>query len=294
MTVQKRTYDWQDLRFFLALTRHGTLSAAARELKVNHATVSRRIAALEATLGACLFDRRAGGYALTAEGQAILDEAAPMERAALAVLGRLERGNGLSGLVRLTTTRVFADFFLADRLAPLAAAHPGLDLEIVAESRLLSLARREADIALRFGSPRDSTLAGRRIAAIGAGFFAAPAWRERLSNGEAPVLVGFETDGPPIPEATWLAREFPLLRRAIRSNSWAVQARAARDGLGVALLPHFLARGIPGLVPVDLGKTLAPRELWMLIRPDLVTVPRVRAVAEFLAALCRQQRGLLA
>ena len=289
-----RTLDWQDLRFFVALARHGTLSAAARELKVNHATVSRRVAALEAALGACLFDHRADGYALTAAGQAILDEAAPMEEAALAVLRRLDRGSGLAGLVRLTTTRVFADFFLAERLAPLAALHPGLDLEIVAEARLLSLARREADIALRFGSPKDSALAGRKVATIGAGFFAAPSWRDRLAAGEAPVLIGFETDGPAIPEAEWVARHFPAPRRALRSNSWAVQATAARDGIGIALLPNFLAAALPGLVASDLGDALPPRDLWMLVRPDLVAVPRVRAVADYLAALCRDSRDLLA
>jgi len=289
-----RTADWEDLRFFLALARHRTLSAAARALKVNHATVSRRLARLEATLAVPLFDRRPDGYGLTADGQAVLAEAAAMEEAALAALKRLDRRDGLSGLVRLTTTRGFADSFLANRLAPLLAAHPGIDIEIVTDSRLLSLARREADIALRFGSPRDSALKGKRVAMIGCGFFAAPLWRDRLAAGAAPVLVTFDGDSAFIPEAAWLADTFGGYRAALRSNSWQVQAAAARDGFGIAFLPNYLAVATPGLVAVDLGATLPPRELWMLIRPDLAAVPRVRAVSDVLDTLFRENRDLLA
>src|SRR4051795_4279313 len=101
MAVQKRTerLDWEDLRFFLALARNGTLSATARELRVNHATVARRVASLEDVLGRVLFDRRASGYVLTAEGGAVLDQARVMDQSALSVLRRLDGGAQLSGPV---------------------------------------------------------------------------------------------------------------------------------------------------------------------------------------------------
>src|SRR4051794_31857665 len=102
MPDKKRTVmDWEDVRYFVALARHGTLSAAARGLRVNHATVARRVASLETLLGRALFDRRAKGYVLTAEGKAVLDEARAMDEAALAVLRRLDSGTELSGPVRL-------------------------------------------------------------------------------------------------------------------------------------------------------------------------------------------------
>jgi len=110
MPDKKRTaaLDWEDLRYFVALARYGTLSATARGLRVNHATVARRVTGLETRLGRTLFDRRADGYALTVEGKAVLDEARPMEEAALSVLNRLDAGTDLSGMVRLTVGRVLA------------------------------------------------------------------------------------------------------------------------------------------------------------------------------------------
>src|SRR5215470_10445582 len=118
MADKKRTdrLDWQDVRYFVALARHGTLSATARALRVNHATVARRIASFETVVGRPLFERRADGYPLTAEGKAVLDEASTMEDAAISVLRRLDAGTQLSGLVRLTAGRALAENFLIDRL----------------------------------------------------------------------------------------------------------------------------------------------------------------------------------
>src|SRR5215475_13127860 len=118
MPDKKRTgrLDWEDVRYFVALGRKGTLSATARGLRVNHTTVARRIASLETLLGRALFERRANGYALTAEGRAVLDEASAMDEAALSVLRRLDTGTDVSGLVRLTAGRVLTESFLIDRL----------------------------------------------------------------------------------------------------------------------------------------------------------------------------------
>ena len=284
--------DWEDLRHFTALARAGSLSAAARALRVNHATVSRRVAALEAVLGTVLFERRADGYRLTAEGRATLEEALPMEEAALAVLRRLDRSEALQGAVRLTTTRALADDFLAARLGGFHRRHPGIDLELVTDSRRVSLARREAEIALRFGGLKDSDLIVRRLLAVEHGFYADAAWRERLAAGERPVLIGFDADSGFVPEAEWLASAFPACRVAFRSNSWAAQAAAARAGFGVALLPRYLAAVADGLEPVSLGREPPAGTLSMLIRPDLTDVPRVRALADFLVSLFHHHRAL--
>src|SRR5207248_2018355 len=152
MPDKKRTggLDWEDVRYFVALARYGTLSATARALRVNHATVARRVTGLETRLGRALFERRADGYALTAEGKAVLEEASAMDEAALSVLGRLDAGTELSGLVRLTVGRVLAERFLIDRLRTFHERYPAIDLEVIGGSRVLSLARREADVALRF------------------------------------------------------------------------------------------------------------------------------------------------
>lgn len=157
MPDRKRTdLDWEDVRYFVALARHQTLSATARALHVNHATVARRIASLEALLGHPLFDRRASGYALTAEGKALVKHANAMNEAALSILRRLDAGTELSGRVRLAAGRVLAERFLIDRLRAFHERYPAIDLEVIGGSRVVSLAKREADIALRYGSPKDS------------------------------------------------------------------------------------------------------------------------------------------
>jgi len=296
MPVKKRTanLDWEDVRYFVALARSGTLSATARRLRVNHATVARRVASLEALLGRPLFDRRANGYVLTAEGKAVLDEARSMDEAALSVLYRLDAGTELSGMVRLAVGRVLAERFLIERLASFHQRYPAIDLELIGGSRIVSLARREADIALRYGSPKDSELVGRRVARIGFGLYASPAYRGKLEAGEAPAFISFDQENDFIAEAGWLARHFGDRRFSFRTISQTTQAAAARAGYGVALLPRYVAAGDPGLVRVSLGGRLPERDVWLLVRRDLKNVPRVKAVADHLAEVFRQGRRLLA
>src|SRR6266446_6138056 len=288
MPDKKRTagLDWEDIRYFVALARHGTLSATARALRVNHATVARRVTSLETLLGRPLFDRRADGYALTAEGKAVLDEARSMDEAALSVLGRLDAGTELSGLVRLTVGRVLAERFVIDRLATFHERYPAIDLEVIGGSRVVSLARREADIALRHGSPKDSELVARRVATITFGLYASAAYRDKLKAGQPPAFIGFDEESDFIAEAKWLARQFGDRRFSFRTSSQTTQAAAARAGYGVALLPRYIvATHEPDLVQVSLGGRLPERDVWLLIRRDLKSVPREKAVTDYLVEL---------
>ena len=295
MADKKRTaLDWEDVRYFVALARHGTLSATARGLRVNHATVARRVASLETLLGRPLFDRRAKGYALTAEGKSVLDEARTMEDAALSVLRRLDSGTELNGSVRIAVGRVLAERFVIDRLRSFHERYPAIDVEVIGGSRIVSLAKREADIALRYGSPKDSELVARRVAKIAFGLYASPAYRDRLKAGDVPAFIGFDEDNDFIAEGMWLARRFGDKRFSFRTSSQTTQAAAARAGYGVALLPLYVAAGEQGLVRVLLAERLPERDVWLLIRRDLTKVPRVRAVADHLVTVFRRERRLLA
>jgi len=283
--------DWEDARFFAALARHASLSATARALGVNHATVARRIAALERTLGERLFERRADGYALTPAGAAALDAADAMEKAAR----RLARGGSarpLQGLVRVSVIPSLADAFLVPRLGALAARHPGIDLEILSDRRLASLARRETDIALRLGHPRDGDVVARRLVSVGFGFYGAPDWPARLAAGEAPAFAGFDEANAHLPEAAWLARHFPAARLRLRANTQLTQALAAQAGAVVALLPHFVARQLGALVPLALAPLPPARDL-CLVTNRLSTDDRaVAAVRDALADLFAAQAQL--
>ncbi len=288
MDIQKRTrrLDWEDIRYFRRLAEVGSLSAAARSLGVNHATVSRHVASLEATLGTALFDRRPDGYVLTAEGRLLVDEAEAMAAAADAILDRIEDVGPPGGPVRLTATAMLAEHVLVPGLAPLRQTHPGI--EILIDGRLLSIARREADIAIRLGHPRDSALLCRRLCDLAYDFYANADWAARLASGAAPAFVGFDVaTSAVVAEALWLAERYPAARMALRVNGHTAQAAAARAGFGLALLPRFLGDADAALTRIDLGARPADRPVWLVTRPDLARQPRFRAVIDTIAPLFR-------
>jgi DNA-binding transcriptional LysR family regulator len=295
MPDKKRTdIDWQDVQYFVALARHGTLSATARALRVNHATVARRIASLEALLGHSIFDRRAIGYALTAEGKTLIKYANVMDEAALSILRRLDAGTELSGRVRLAAGRVLAERFLIDRLRAFHERYPAIDLEVIGGSRVVSLAKREADIALRYGSPKDSELVARRVARLTFGLYASPAYHDKLKAGQSPAFIGFDENSEFIAEAKWLKQQFGDRRFSFRTSSQTTQAAAARAGYGIALLPKYVVETHePGLMEVTARENLPERDVWLIIRRDLTKVPRVRVVADYLVKLFQRERRLL-
>jgi len=293
MTDKKHTatLDWEDVRFFTALARHGTLAATARSLKVTHATVARRLANFETTIGRPLFTRSAAGLALNSAGAAALAEAAQMEMAACALAEKRERPDTVAGSVRITTARVLADGFLAERLAPLQARHPELDIELSATSRNLSLARREAEIALRLARPASGELLARRVITLDYGFYAAPEYQRRLDSGEQPAFITFDDGSDHVPEAAWSQKFLSGRRVLLRANSQLSQALAARAGRGVALLPGLVARALGGLQLVEFDQQPPARELWLLMRPDVARLARVRIVADHLVDILHEHQA---
>ena len=161
------------------------------------------------------------------------------------------------------------------------------------ESRVISLSRREADIAVRFGRPKDSDLLARRLSSVAFSFYASRGYAKTLGKNPSPAMIGFDDESDFIADAAWLNREFPQARFVIRTNSQATQAAAARAGLGVAQLPLHVGGDDPRLVPVKLPKNPPDREIWMLLRKDVARLPRVRAVADYLAAMFRKDRRAL-
>lgn len=278
MPDKKRTdkIDWNDLRYVLALARHGSLSATARMLKVNHATVARRIAALEDSLGLTLFERRARGYVLTPAAAPVLAAAEQIE-APLLRLGRLSdarQGEQITGTVRITCTEGVASNTVAPLLAGLRQRWPALQIEIAVEHRSLSLARREADIAIRWARPKTGELFARRLGAVPYRLFRNPAAPDRTS------VAAFDETLDEIPESLWLKKSG--LQRMIRSNSMIPLVAAARAGACAVLLPEYIGRQYPELI-AEPGKPPVTRELWLVLHRDLRNAPRVRVVADYLA-----------
>ena len=157
------------------------------------------------------------------------------------------------------------------------------------------LAKRDADIALRYGSPKDSELIARRVARLTFGLYASLEYRDRLKAGESPVFIGFDENSEFVAEAKWLERQFGDRRFSFRTSSQTTQAAAARASYGISLLPKYVVETHePRLVEIALKGNLPERDVWLIIRRDLTKIPRVRAVADYLIELFRRERRLLA
>lgn len=292
MTDQKRTdVDWQDLRIFLALGRHGSLSAAARALAVNHATIARRVQSLEASLGEKLVERRPDGYVLTPAGTHVLSAASDMEAAAQTV-GRSGSDGAPRGLVRVNASPALGHGFLVERLAALTALYPGLDIDLATDMRAVSLERHETDIAIRLNRPDDGDVIARPLISIAYGFYGTPAECRRVEEGSDPVFIGFDEADAFVPEAVWLARQFPRARLAFRASNQLGQAIAARSGVGIALLPHYIGRAEPTLRQCRLEPLPQPRDAWILTRRrDRKDLP-ISVVTDHISQMFETERTL--
>lgn len=283
--------DWQDVRVFVALARHGSLSAAARMLAVNHATVARRLHSLEESLGERLVERRPDGYALTAAGTRALEAATDMEQAAQ-TLGRSVADGTPSGLVRISSSPGLSGGFLTSRLAALAMRFPRLDIDLAPALRSVSLERHEADIAIRFGKPDDGDIIARPLVTAGYGFYGTDEVCRLVEAGGDPVFIGFNEADAYLSQSGWLTRHFPRSRVAFRAKDQFLQSIAARTGAGLALIPHYIGRSDRALRLCDLGPTPPSRDIYRLTRRRDRKDASIRLVADEVAALFEREKEL--
>lgn len=286
--------DWDDLRTFLAVARERTLSGAARSLGVTQSTMSRRMAAMEARSGARLLQRTPGGYVLTPLGEAVLGNVERMEAEALAT-HRLVAGRdvALEGTVRVTTVDTLAARVLVPAIAAVHRAHPGIAVELVPDTRSLSLSRREADVAVRMARFEGAELVQRRLGGLAFGLYAAPAYLDRHGGLDGDparhAIVTVLDDQAHLPEARFLSERLPGARAALRSNSRSVQQWGTLSGIGIACLSCFRADAEPGLVRLSAPGEGPVRDIWLGVHRDLRHAPRVRAVIDAIAAEVQAQ-----
>lgn len=274
---------WDDVGYFLAVARQGSLSAAARLLGVEHATVARRVGALEKRIALRLFDRLPRAWVLTREGQALLAPAERLEQEALAFARAALAGNPKLGPVRVSAPPLFASHFLAPRLATRASRWAGIELELLGEVRNADLHRREADVALRLMRPEASGLAGRRLGYLAFRLYGTADWVQRAPGDWRFVGYGDSLRNSPQQQALErLAAGRPF---ALRSNDLAALHQACRQGLGLAMLPSFLGGTDPLLQALSCEMTPVRREVWCVLHPDVRRSPRVRLIADVIAEL---------
>jgi DNA-binding transcriptional LysR family regulator len=299
MNRSSGNWQWDDVRFFLAVARSGSLSAAARSLGVGHVTVGRRIAALETRLGATLLSRTPDGFAITSAGDAVLRQCMAMEDAALD-LERIAAGRDslLTGQVRVTTTEALAYQLVAPAIAGLRQAHPGLEVVLSIGVRSLDIARRDADLAVRFARPAASNLACRKLGEVGFTLYASEAYLERWGRPlRGHGLAGFDlisfSGAPTATSPFFLDESLKGARSGLRCDSPHVQLGAAVAGVGIAELACFLGDGAPGLVRVWPDEPPARRAVWLIVHEDMRRSARVRAVLAAIGEAFRRQRAIL-
>ena len=292
-------FDFDDLRYFLAVARTGQLTLAARRLRQNHATVSRRLAALETRLGVRLFMRSPQGYQLTTEGRRLLPDAERIEAIALEVRRKAAATTGSeTGTVRIGAPDGIGAFFLAPRLARLNESHPGLQIELIAMPRVFSLSKREADLAIALSRPARGRLYARKLTDYRLQVYASRDYL-RLHGmpkkpGDLPAhrLIGYADEFIFAPELDYLPLIAPGLRASFRSSNLVAQFNAARAGEGVCVLPHFMAAQAPELVPLLAGQVQLTRSFWLLVHAELRDLAPVDLVARFLSEEMARERAL--
>jgi DNA-binding transcriptional LysR family regulator len=292
--------NWDDLRFFLAVARLGSHSAAARALGVTQPTIGRRMAAFEREGGTKLFVATRLGQDLSATGRELRVHAERMELDALAAeRSSVGRDLGVRGKLSITASEWLVGAVLAAQLAPFTALHPELELELVAEPRQLSLLRREVDIALRPSRFEDADVVQRKVAVISFGLYASEAYLARHGRPdfarrcEGHRLIAMSPTLTKIPDLEWLP---PLTGKAfvaMRSNGREAMATLASAGVGITCLPRLIGDRTPNLRLLQTPGAAPARPLWLGAHRDVRGLPRVRATLGFLAdAIGRLQPAL--
>lgn len=297
-STQVADFDWDNLKAFLAVARTGRLTAAAARLGADHTTVARRIGALEHALRAKLFDRAPTGYSLTPHGERLLEMAEAMESLALAAQGAVgEADLSVSGVVRIGAPEGFGSYFLAPRLAALTERHPDLEIQIVAIPGVLSLSKREADLAVSLSPPREGRLLTRKLTDYRLSLYAAPAYLENQPPIRARAdltgrrFIGYIEELLYAPELDYLQAPDIEITARLKSSNLIAQLRAALAGGGLCVLPDFIAAKEPGLVPVLPEAVGLTRSFWLVTHADLRGLARVKAVTDFLVEAVRASRA---
>ncbi|ELY3901827.1 LysR family transcriptional regulator [Klebsiella aerogenes] len=281
----KADFNWDDTRIFLAVARSGTLSGAAETMNMGIATLSRRLDRLEKSLAVPLFSRHQSGYRLTDDGEALLARAEALEHAGLA-FGETARLQGnVAGLVRLATSDNLAAHFILPSLNGLMEKYPDLRVEVLSGVQSVNLHRRDADLAIRMVKPESGNLTLKRLGKVGFGLYSADTGQAGSTDVafNHAQYIGWPESHQHLPAARWITRTLRGRPCRVEANTLLAQLSAVSAGLGLGVLPHFMARK-NGLqcVNADIG---VDQTLWLVMHSDLAHSRRVRVVADHLIAL---------
>ncbi len=293
-------YDWNDLRYFLELSRQGKLVRAAARLQVDHTTVSRRIAALEEQLDARLFDKSPRGYQLTDAGLRLLPLAEQIETRSHQAYQELAGKNArLGGTVRVAAPEALGAQVIARRIGEFRTQHPDIEIELVAETRRMSLSKREADIAISFSRPQSGRLIAWKLCDYRLRLYGARdylAQQTKILNSDdllAHPFVSYIDDLIEMPELKFFNNTLAQARVVFRSSNVSAQFNAILEGVGLGLVHCFMAHGEDRLRVVLAEEIAVERSYWLVVHEDLRHLARVDAVCKFLTRILSDNSELM-
>lgn len=290
--------DWDDVRMFLAVARAGQILAASRKLGVNHATLARRVSALEETLETRLLVRRTNGCELTAEGEIFLNAAERMETemlSAQASIGSIDAA--LSGTVRIGAPDGFGVSFLAPRLGALIARHPALKIQLVPVPRSFSLSQREADIAITLERPDQGRLISSKLTDYTLGLYASKTYLAEQGRPQSTDalkghrMIGYVEDLLFTPSLNFTQDVLRGLETTFEISSAIGQTEAVRSSAGIGILHDYVARQYPELERI-LPDVSIKRTYWTIFHESARELARVRTVASFLQEIVEAERDM--
>ena len=280
--------NWDDLRVFIDVARTANLAQSSRRLKIDHSTVSRRVAQLESALGFSVFERTRAGLKLTDMGERILRHAESVESAIIGIRSEAGGEVAASGVVRLATMEGIASLYLAPRLPILREMAPDLRLELVTSPQVIHVARREADLFLSFFRPPGQGLVSEQIGQFTLNLYASPLYLARRgapkNKGElqAHDFVTYIDDLIQVDAVRWLRDVVDEVHSVFNTNSMIAQMNAAAAGIGLVLLPRFSIHDGSPLVRVLEQEAFTTREIWVNVHHDLQFAPRIKTIVKFL------------
>jgi len=278
--------DWDDLRIFLQVARSRGIAGAARTLGIDPTTVGRRLARLELSLDATLFEGVGKDRRLTESGQELMEHAETIENAAFAATGVLS--GRPAGNVRLSIAEGFATWLIAPALGEFREAHPEIRLDIITTSGFLNPSKREADIAVMLARPRHgrliaSKLADYRLRLYGSRtYFKAHEAPLQVADLKSHALVNYVPEFNYSPELDYLNEIGPELDAAFRSTSINVQHQMVASGAAIGALPRFMGDRDERLLPVLEQEVEITRSFWLVTHADMRQLPRIDAVTRWL------------
>jgi len=297
--VSPASVKWDDLRVFLEVARLGSVHAAAKRLRLDHSTVCRRIGKLESSLSVKLLNRTRGGVSVRADVHDLLKHIENMDVHASALEDAVVRGSaGASQLVRVATMEGLASQYVARRLSLLPQFDASLRLELVSIPQTVDLSRKEADVFLSFFDPRTPGLTSKRTASVAMHLYCSPSYLQRrgtpntLAELATHDFVGYIEELLAIDAVRWLDDLVQNPRMVFHSNSILAQCNAAICGVGIVMLPTFVAFGATGLQRLFPDLSVL-RDVWLSVRTEQTHLPRIKAVTKFLTHIFELDRAFL-